>query len=651
MKAVFNGWSRRLLTPSIHKIIGTLIRRSLAAISFLKNTMSTTHYRPDIQGLRAVAVLTVMLFHYNPAWLTGGFIGVDVFLVISGYLIVSILLQKKHQPDYRLAATLRYFYIGRIKRIAPAYFAMLVLVSLLAAVLLLPQDLEVYKKGLNQAIWFHSNNYFADFGDYFAPASHEQPLLHTWSLAVEIQFYLLAPFLVLLLPTRGLKWALAVLFVGLTAVAQYRLSVQGIQQATYYSLYARLPEFFVGGWVAVCSHRNQRVHRSWLAPMGLMLVLLAAAVQPRLGAFPGLPALLPVAGAALILWRPAQGLVLRVLGSRPMAWVGELSYSLYLWHWPVLALLRYYTGEQVVNMSFSLLFLALTLLLATLSFYCVESPLRASRMGARQAVGYGLLTCTALVTAPSMAKLNQVLSPPPLPIEYQRYADPATICHGQIVGDCLKGELSSDKEVLVLGDSHAAMLNLFFDQLGKEQGFKARIITASSCVTIPGFDYRRIPEWAHKPCQEQIEHAEKYLLNAKVVFLAASWSWQLTSEDFKKSLNLFLTVQSQKGVKIYILEQEPLLSKNPLRAIRFKALGFDPKVDISPIYRQTNAVLQGFTVRYPNVVSLNFEATGVFSKAPFFEGMPIYLDEHHLNEEGARRYAVVARSTFKDIMD
>lgn len=320
--------------------------------------MGTTHYRPDIQGLRAIAVLAVMLFHYNPALLPGGFVGVDVFLVISGYLIVRILLQKKVQPDYQLTATLRDFYISRIKRIAPAYFAMLVLVSILAAVLLLPQDLAIYKKGLNQAVWFHSNSYFAGFGDYFAPATHEQPLLHTWSLAVEIQFYLLAPFLVLLLPVRALKWVLGLLLVGLTVLAQYRLSVLGIHQDTYYSLYARLPEFFAGGLIAAHAHSYKGGRHAWAAAAGLVLVLLAAAVQPRLGPFPGLPALLPVVGAALILLQPAQGFTRRLLGSRPMALVGELSYSLYLWHWPVLALLRYYTGEQLLDMPFSMLFLA-----------------------------------------------------------------------------------------------------------------------------------------------------------------------------------------------------------------------------------------------------------------------------------------------------
>lgn len=612
--------------------------------------MSAITYRPDIQGLRAIAVLAVMLFHFNPAWLPGGFAGVDVFLVISGFLITNILLHKKSQPAYRLAGTLRYFYGSRFKRIVPAYFAMLVLVSLLAAGLFLPQDFAIYKNGLNSAARFNSNNYFAGFGDYFAPANHEQPLLHTWSLAVEIQFYLLAPLLVLLVPTKALKWLFVALLLGLTAVMEYRLRVLGIQQATYYSLYARLPEFFAGGLAALFIH-TERGGKPWLGALGLALVLASAAAQPRLGHFPGLPALLPVVGAALVLLHPAQGIAGQLLSNRFIVWLGELSYSLYLWHWPVLALLRYYTGSQVLDIQFSLLFIALTLLLATLSFYWVETPLRVHRPRLKQAVGYSLLVCAVLGTVPGMAKINQALSPPPLPVEYRRYADPATICHGQIVGDCLKGDLSSDKEVLVLGDSHAAMLNLFFDQLGKELGFKARIITASSCVTIPGFDYQRIAEYAKKACLTQIEQVNKYLLHGNTIFLAALWNWHLASRDFENALSRFLAIQSQSGSKIYILEQEPLLIKNPLRMIRLKALGLDQKIDIDHAYRNANATLQGMAARYAGVHSLNFEATDFFSRVPFSGSTPIYFDEHHLNEIGAKRYAAAARSAFQSIMN
>lgn len=497
----------------------------------------------------------------------------------------------------------------------------------------------------------YSNNYFAGFGDYFAPANYEQPLLHTWSLAVEIQFYLIAPFLVLLLPIRVLKWLLAILLILLTAVAEYRLRVLGIQQSTYYSLYARLPEFFAGALVALHVRSSGGWgNKPWLNITGISLVIIAAAKQPLLGPFPGLGALLPVAGAALVLLSPAQGLAGKMIGSKPMVWLGQLSYSLYLWHWPVLALLRYFTGTQVLDISFSLLFITLTLMLSTVSYYWVETPLRLQHTRSKQTLAYGLLASAILVTSPSMAKINQTLSPPPLPVEYLRYADPDTICHGQIVGDCLKGDLSSNKEVLVLGDSHAAMLNLFFDQLGKELGFKARIITASSCVTIPGFDYQRIPEWAHKACLAQIEHAKQYMPNAKVIFIGAFWSWQLSSKEFKNSLDSFLGERGRDGVKVFIFEQEPLLKSNPSRILRFNTLGLNHKTEVNPAYQEANEMLKSISGMHRNTVSLNFESTGFFSDVPYEDNHLIYEDEHHLNEVGVNKYAKIVSDKFNKLI-
>lgn len=288
--------------------------------------MRAENYRADIQGLRAIAVLAVMVFHYNPAWLPGGFVGVDVFLVISGFLITSILLHKKAQAGYNLLPTLKYFYASRFKRITPAYFVMLVLVALVAAVFFLPQDFNTFKKGLEKAAWFNSNNYFAGFGDYFAPANHEQPLLHTWSLAVEIQFYLLAPFMVLLLPVRWLKWIFAGLLIGLSAIAEYRLRLLSIEQATYYSLYARLPEFFAGGLAALyVTTVSGGKSPAWQGTLGLLLITMAAIAQPMLGPFPGIAALLPVAGSVLLLSRPAQGWVGKLLSCKTLVWFGALE--------------------------------------------------------------------------------------------------------------------------------------------------------------------------------------------------------------------------------------------------------------------------------------------------------------------------------------
>lgn len=270
--------------------------------------MSSVPHRKDIQGLRAIAVFAVMVFHVNPNWLPGGFIGVDVFLVISGFLITSILLHKKSRADFSLTETLKYFYVSRFKRIAPAYFVMLIVVSLLAAVLFLPSDFNTFRKGLEKAVWFTSNRYFANFGDYFAPANYEQPLLHTWSLAVEIQFYLLAPFLVLLLPVKWLKWVFMVLLVGLTGLAEYRLRFIGAEQSTYYNLYARLPAFFAGALAAlyVLNSSQRTVSGKWFSVVGLLLIGVAAIVQPQLGPFPGVTALLPVVASVLLLSQPAS---------------------------------------------------------------------------------------------------------------------------------------------------------------------------------------------------------------------------------------------------------------------------------------------------------------------------------------------------------
>ncbi|MFG1487950.1 acyltransferase family protein [Oceanospirillum sp. HFRX-1_2] len=611
--------------------------------------MSALAFRSDIQGLRAIAVIAVMAFHFNPAWLPGGFIGVDLFLVISGYLITSILLHKKEQTDYSFKDTLKYFYVSRFKRIAPAYFVMLVIVAFVAAVFFLPQDFSTFKKGLEKAAWFNSNNYFADFGDYFAPANHEQPLLHTWSLAVEIQFYLLAPFMVLLLPTRWLKWVFGGLLIGLTAIAEYRLRFLGIEQATYYSLYARLPVFFAGGLSALyvlTVHRDKSP--AWISSLGILLILLAAIAQPHLGPFPGIAVLLPVVGGVLLLSFPVQGWAVKILSCKTLVWIGALSYSLYLWHWPVLAFLRYYTGAEVLSIEFSLLFVLLTLVLSIASYYGIELVFRSKKTHKKQALGWMFLAAVVFGTSQSMAKINAVFTPEELPIEYRRYADPATICHGKIIGDCLKGDLNSSKEILVLGDSHAAMLNHFFDYLGKELEFKARIITASSCVTIPAFDYERIAEWAQKSCFEQIQAASKYVRQTGTIFIAGVRDTQTRSKKFNTAIYEFLKNNQEK--KIYLLSQVPRFENNPSRTRRFDSLGLNVRPELDPDYIVGNNVIKSLGFSLGNVEYIELSGASVFDSAPIHKGRLIYVDEHHLNEVGSLSYAEDSVDYFRIIL-
>lgn len=593
-------------------------------------------------------MLAVMAFHYNPAWLAGGFVGVDVFLVISGFLITSILINKKSKPDYTLSATLKYFYVSRFKRIAPAYFAMLVLVALVAAVLFLPKDFATLKDGLEKAAWFTSNQYFAEFGDYFAPANHEQPLLHTWSLAVEMQFYLIAPFLVLLLSVKALKGVFITLLIGLTLLAEYRLRIQGIDQATYYSLYARLPEFFAGGLAALFFKPESESGLRWGAAIGMTLIVFAVVAQPHLGAFPGLAALIPVLGSVLLLAQPAEGLLASLLCSRTLVWIGALSYSLYLWHWPVLACLRYFSGAEVLDATLSFVFVVVTFSLSMLSYYGVEQVFRGKQTVRTQSLRWGVMASAILATSQAMGALNGFFTQAQLPVEYRRYADRATICHGKIVGDCLQGDLSSDREVLVLGDSHAAMLNYFFDYLGKEWNFKARLISASSCVTIPGFDYWRIPEWAHQACVDQIEASKLITRKVDTIFLAGMWSFQINSTAFSTALREF--IKNHRDKRIIVLSQVPSFKRDVERTRRFSWMGLERQQELDYAYQAANRKIAEIVKEYDNAEFHAFDTLPIFDGTPYHQGELIYSDAHHLNQVGANFYADSVKSRFPKLL-
>lgn len=302
----------------------------------------------------------------------------------------------------------------------------------------------------------------------------------------------------------------------------------------------------------------------------------------------------------------------------------------------------------MLSIEFSLLFVLLTLILSIASYYGVERVFRTKRTNKKQAFGWGLLAAGVLGISQAMAKVNAVFTPEQLPMEYRRYADPETICHGKIVGDCLKGDLTSDREVLVLGDSHAAMLNQFFEVLGKDLGFKARIITASSCVTIPRFDYERISAWAHKACLAQIESAKKFIVKSDIIFIAGMWSYQTGSEEFKKAFRDFLNNNDEK--RIIVLSQVPRFNRNVIRIRRFLELGFSGSFARDESYQIGNKSIEEITKKHTNVEFLLLDKIQPFDDAPFYQDKLIYIDGHHINEVGARAYAGFVTPLFKELL-
>ena len=300
-------------------------------------------YRPDIDGLRAIAVLAVLLYHVGGFGLTGGFGGVDVFFVISGYLITTIIQREIESGTFSLLN----FYERRIRRIFPALVAVTVVATLVSAMLLLPEDFKEYGKSLLNLMAISSNYYFMRKTGYFDAAASEKPLLHTWSLAVEEQFYIVFPLLLLVLSRFGRRAVIA----GLTALAfaSFLASAATLENAPARAFFAtpgRVWELLIGVLTAVMGPAliTSRLHREALAALGLALIGYGYFFYTDATPFPGPAALAFCLGAAFIIYAGTSGgetLTARMLSSPLVASIGLISYSVYLWHWPLIVFVRY----------------------------------------------------------------------------------------------------------------------------------------------------------------------------------------------------------------------------------------------------------------------------------------------------------------------
>jgi peptidoglycan/LPS O-acetylase OafA/YrhL len=496
-------------------------------------------YRPDIDGLRALAVLAVVLFHAGAGWLPGGFTGVDIFFVISGYLIGGQIHREASTGRFRFGG----FYTRRVRRILPALFALLLVLYALGLLLLTPAELRELGKEAVPTVWGASNLLFYWAGDYFAPAAEKNPLLMTWSLGVEEQFYLLFPF-VILVAMRLARGAVRPLVAVLTILsfAASLLLIARDPQAAFYLIPTRAWELGVGAWLALREDRPGSRPPSAVTAnaMGLLAVALLAAsltVYRPGWAFPGLFAAIPVAGAALLI--AARGSVVNTwaFGNRPATFVGRVSYSFYLWHWPVFYLART-LGEGGTGASPVALVL-LSFALAVLSWRFVEQPLRHRVLGERTVL-LRYAGAAALVSALGAALYLANGLPGRLPPLAQRFAleamrARANVClarYGVIeprrTPDCLPALAPGQNgRVLLLGDSHASALAPGLAQAAAAAGYGFGELTKSSCLALSGLA-RPTPDRAGFEAECRAFNDRAFAAAAapdvRVVVLAGYWS-------------------------------------------------------------------------------------------------------------------------------
>lgn len=493
---------------------------------------SAQAYRPDIDGLRAVAVMAVFLHHLAPRIVPGGFVGVDVFFVISGYLITRILRTEIEQGRFSFAA----FYERRMRRIFPALFTVLAATLLVAHAVLLPSDLVSTLKGALGTVLFSSNIVFwREMGKgYFAATDAGlNPLLHTWSLGVEEQYYVLFPIVLLLLARGGRARVVSalVLTASLSLVAA-GLLVSTKAVAVFFLSPFRAWELLAGSLLAY--EAVPRITRAWardaVGVAGLGAILASCFLYSPSTPFPGWTALLPVLGSAAIIHAGASGSNIGgwLLGRLPIVYIGRISYSLYLWHWPVIVLTRYVHALEPASEHFAFI-TVLSFLLAALSYHFVEQPFRRPRSFSRRTIF--AISTAGMFAAGSVAATGWMqggypgrFSPEVVTLDQERSpAIPFLECDGQSLGHACMLGAPRLPHILLWGDSHLLALAPAFDKLLRDSGESAVLATTSACA--PFLTTAFTPK--EERCRSHNQGVRAYLQahpEADTVVIVAFWS-------------------------------------------------------------------------------------------------------------------------------
>jgi len=512
-------------------------------------------YRRDIDGLRAVAVIPVMLFHAGVPGFAGGFVGVDVFFVISGFLITRMLLEDIARERFSILG----FYDRRLRRIAPALVAMLLAVQIAALVLLAPGALRNLERSLVSTALFASNVFFYGEGGYFGAPAAGKPLLHTWSLSVEEQFYIAFPALLYVLRNQGRvaieRWLLAIASASLL-LSLWRGHVA--PEEAFYLPHTRVWELLLGSLLAnrLPSMPTQRpIFAQALGIAGLALIAVAICGKPALPA----PRVFAAFGAAQVIASGALGesTAKRVLGAWPLVAIGLISYSLYLWHWPLLVFAQYTLFRPLQSGEVAVAITA-TFAMALLSWRYVERPFRRSFHRPRRtvAIGLGAFACVACMSLAVLAASLWRALPPP-------YMDVAAAQRTYGIGSCLLEDDGRhwdaekcfltprrDRNVLLWGDSFAAHYAHLLSDLPSGPGVLQ--YTTNGCP--PAIGYGRASVKACRTFNDRVfEVARRY--GVSTVVMAGRWAAYENQDALLDALSATLVEWARRGIRVVLVGQ------------------------------------------------------------------------------------------------
>ncbi len=630
-------------------------------------TLTSTIYRPDIQGLRAIAVILVILAHMGIPWVSGGFVGVDVFFVLSGFLITGLLVQE-YQTTGRIL--LGDFYLRRLRRLLPA---LMLVISLTAGVIswLFPKaDARLILASLPFAATWTSNLFFVfREQDYFNELGEKDVFLHTWSLGVEEQFYLLWPLLLLALITikkiltlrQGLL--LVIVFSFLVSLAwSYEHSI-----SAFYMMPARIWQFALGGCVHlyVDSWRDKKTSVSkyivrLILGFGLILILGAALFLNHQTLYPGYWVLLPSVGAALIILSGSLRLETgqRGLAYPALVWLGDRSYSLYLWHWPVIILISLLGFENEI--SFRLLAFLLTLLLAMFSYRWIELPFWKRRFKTLPPRTF-LLGSGATVLL-IMAMTFHVQRVPPtavqpqfdlvasirsdVPVIYQMPCD-AWYRHAK-VEPCVFGPKEASNTAVLLADSIGAQWFSAWAEIFAQPDWRFVVLTKSACAMVDeDYVYARIGQ-VYGVCRQWRDDVLQQIsrFNPKVIIVGSAATYDFSDQQWMEGSRRVLTQLSALAEQVLVVSGTPVLGFDGPSCIgrhlsSGNTLGVEDCIGKSTTekFNHVAGLLSQSANDLPNVQVFNpveLVCPQGQCRAVLPKGVPVFRDSQHLTDTFVR---------------
>lgn len=509
-------------------------------------------YRPDIDGLRALAVIGVILFHADLG-LDGGFVGVDVFFVISGFLITNLILKDLKSNQFSILG----FWERRARRIFPALFTVTLVTICASYLFLLPRDFELLGGSVIWLSVFCSNIFFwKNTNSYFSGAAEEMPLLHTWSLSLEEQFYVIVPILLLLIfklrQSDKIFW-----IVGLATFLSFLISIVGTQNyesASFYLLPTRAWELGIGSMIALSKPVQSYRLRNAFSLIGILCIFISFIFYDRGSPFPGLNAVLPVMGAALIVWsginsseKNQSPLVLRVLAIRPLVLIGLVSYSLYLWHWPLLALNEYMlVGRD--SLLVKLIIILVSLLLAIISWKFIEQPVRKKKVAASRSLifsicigGMTILICCAffiiMMKGFTFRVSEKITSTADRGLDKDAFFNYDMAAKGFPANKSYLGKKNSESVFFLWGDSHAMAISRAIDLAAQDLSVRGLSAVKSSTLPVLGWQTSAKSQIEYNDQILRYLTKEKQRQKFKHVILAGRW-WLAFNQSLKNNTSI-----------------------------------------------------------------------------------------------------------------